>query len=351
MKRIRITSLLVLIFVWLSTCGFVSLGEVTNAGIAEVMEPMTLEHFKKVEDMEAWENLCMPNVEEYVTIRLEANADSEAVGRLFKGASAEVVERGAEWTKVISGECEGYVANEYLKFGMEAKAVAERDCKFVATVTSDALKVRSEASVDAKTRGVLGNGEKAVVLSDEEGWLKIQFNDGEAYVKEEYTTVEFEIGKAKSMEQIRAEEKAAAEAKAKAEREAAEAKKKAELKKNYEAVKASGNEVQLLGALIQIEAGNESYEGQLAVGAVVMNRVRSGGYPNTIADVIYAPGQFPYASTRVHDVMARGVKASCLQAAQEALNGRSNVGGFTHFKSSRSSVSGNHIVIGGHVFY
>lgn len=351
MKRIKITSLLVLVFVWLSTCGFVSIGEMAAAGIADVVEPMTVEHYDKVEDMQEWENLCMPNVEEYVTIRQEANADSEAVGRLFKGASAEVVEKGAEWTKVKSGNCEGYVSNEYLKFGLEAKAVAERDCKFVATVTSDALKIRSEASVDSKTRGVLGNGEKAVVLSDEEGWLKIQYNDGEAYIKEEYVSVKFEVGKAKSMEEIRAEEKAAAEAKVRAEREAAEAKKKAELKKNYEAVKASGNDVQLLGALIQIEAGGESYEGQLAVGAVVMNRVRSGGYPNTIADVIYAPGQFPYASTRVHDVMARGVKASCLQAAQEAINGRSNVGSFTHFKSSRSGVSGNHIVIGGHVFY
>ena len=118
MKKIQITSLLVLALVWLSTCGFVSLGEVTTAGIAEVMEPMTLEHFEKVEDMEEWENLCMPNVEEYVTIRLEANAESEAVGRLFKGARAEVVEKGAEWTKVTSGECEGYVTNEYLKFGM-----------------------------------------------------------------------------------------------------------------------------------------------------------------------------------------------------------------------------------------
>lgn len=351
MKRIQITSLLVLALLWLGTCGFVSLGETAFAGIAEVVEPMTIEHFDRVEDIEEWGNRCMANVEEYVTIRQQASAESEAVGRLGKGAAAEVLERGAEWTKVLSGDCEGYVSNEYLAFGLEAKAVAERDCTFVATVTADALKVRAEASADAKTRGVLGNGETAVVLDSTDGWLQVKFGDGEGYIKEEYTQVEFKIGKAKSMDQIRAEEKAAAEAKAKAEREAAEAKKKEELKKNYEAVRASGNDVQLLGALIQIEAGAESYEGQLAVGAVVMNRVRSGGYPNTIADVIYAPGQFPYASTRVHDVMAKGVKASCLQAAQEAINGRSNVGGFTHFKSSRSGVSGNHIVIGGHIFY
>lgn len=340
MKKKQMASLLILAFVWLTTCGFVSWGEAANAGIADVVEPMTSEDFETYEVLEEWENLCMPNVKEYVTIRSEASAESEAVGRLYKGGAAEVIEQGETWTKVVSGDCEGYISNEYLEFGVDAKAIADRDCSLVATVTADGLKVRAEASEESKTRDLLGHGEKADVISEEEGWLKIKYDDGEAYIKAEYASVEFEVGEAQTMEQIKAAEEAAEAAR-----------KKAELKKNYEAVKASGNEVQLLGALIQIESGNQPYEGQLAVGAVVMNRVRSGRYPNTIADVIYAPGQFPYASTKVHEVMARGVKASCLQAAQEAINGVSNVGSFTRFKSSRSSVNGAHIVIGGHVFY
>lgn len=340
MKKTQIASLLMLAFVWLTTCGFVSWGDAAAAGIADVVETMTSEDFEKAEVLEEWENLCMPNVKEYVTIRSEANADSEAVGRLGKGAAAQVIERGAEWTKIASGKCEGYVSNEYLEFGMDAQAIAERDCSFVAIVTADALKVRSEASEDSKTRDLLGRGEKVTVLEEQDGWIKINHEGSESYINAAYTKVEFEVGEAKTMEQIRAEEKAAEEAR-----------RKEALKKQYEAVKASGNEVQLLGALIQLEAGNQPYEGQLAVGAVVMNRVRSSRYPNTIADVIYAPGQFPYASTKVHEVMARGVKASCLQAAQEAINGRSNVGNYTHFKSSRNSVSSPHIVIGGHVFY
>ena len=340
MKKTQIASLLMLAFVWLTTCGFVSWGDAAAAGIADVVETMTSEDFEKAEVLEEWENLCMPNVKEYVTIRSEANADSEAVGRLGKGAAAQVIERGAEWTKIASGKCEGYVSNEYLEFGMDAQAIAERDCSFVAIVTADALKVRSEASEDSKTRDLLGRGEKVTVLEEQDGWIKINHEGSESYINAAYTKVEFEVGEAKTMEQIRAEEKAAEEAR-----------RKEALKKQYEAVKASGNEVQLLGALIQLEVGNQPYEGQLAVGAVVMNRVRSSRYPNTIADVIYAPGQFPYASTKVHEVMARGVKASCLQAAQEAINGRSNVGNYTHFKSSRNSVSSPHIVIGGHVFY
>lgn len=340
MKKKQLASLLVLGIIWLTTCGFVFLGDAVNAGIADVVENMTSEDFETLEIMEEWENLCMANVKEYVTIRSEASGESSAVGRLYKGGAAEVVEYGEEWTKIVSGDCEGYISTAYLAFGVEAKAVADRDCEIVATVTADGLKVRAEASEESKTRDLLGRGEKADVISEDDGWLKIKYNDGEAYIKAEYTEVATEVGEAQTMEQIR-EAEAAAEA----------ARKKAALKKQYEAVRASGNEVQVLGALIQLEAGNQPYEGQLAVGAVVMNRVRSGRYPNTIADVIYAPGQFPYASTKVHEVMSRGVKQSCLQAAQEAINGASNVGSFTHFKSARSAVSGSHIVIGGHVFY
>ena len=340
MKKKQIAGLLILTFVWLTTCGFVSWGDAADAGIAEVVESMTSEDFEVLEIMEEWENLCMPNVKEYVTIRSEATAESEAVGRLYKGGAAEVVEQGETWTKIVSGDCEGYISNDYLEFGLEAKAIADRDCGMVATVTADGLKVRAEASEESKVRGLLGRGEKADVIGEEEGWIKIKFDDKEAFIKAEYTDVAFEVGEAQTMEQIR-EAEAAAEA----------ARKKAALKKQYEAVRASGNEVQVLGALIQIESGNQPYEGQLAVGAVVMNRVRSSRYPNTIADVIYAPGQFPYASTKVHEVMARGVKVSCLQAAQEAINGVSNVGSFTHFKSARSAVASAHIVIGGHVFY
>ena len=340
MNKRQMASLFCIGLLWLTTCGFVSLGDAANAGITEIVEPMTSEDFEAYEIMIEWGNLCMPNVKEYVTIRTEADKDSEVVGRLYKGGAAEVIEYGDEWTKVVSGDCEGYIATEYLEFGADAKEIAQRDCNNVATVTTQTLKVRAEASEDSKTKDLIGLGEKADVIGEENGWLKIKYEDGEAYIKAEYATVEFEVGEAQTMEQIRAAEEAAEAAK-----------RKAELKKQYDAVRASGNEVQVLGALIQLEAGNQPYEGQLAVGAVVMNRVRSPRYPNTIADVIYAPGQFPAASKRVHEVMARGVKASCLQAAQEAINGVSNVGGFTHFKNSRSSVNVAHIVIGNHVFY
>ena len=110
------------------------------------------------------------------------------------------------------------------------------------------------------------------------------------------------------------------------------------------------DDVTLLAAIIQCEAGNEVYEGQLAVGAVIMNRVRSGGYPSTVHDVIYQKSQFPPAGAgTVASVAARGPKQSCLQAAQEALNGTDNTGGATCFRRASSGHAG--VVIGNHVFY
>ena len=113
-----------------------------------------------------------------------------------------------------------------------------------------------------------------------------------------------------------------------------------------QAVAASYDDTTLLAALIQCEAGNESYEGQVAVGAVVCNRVRSGGYPS----VVYQSGQFtPAASGSVASVAASGPKASCMQAAQAALAGTDNTGGALSFRPVSSGRGG--VVIGNHVFF
>ena len=109
-------------------------------------------------------------------------------------------------------------------------------------------------------------------------------------------------------------------------------------------------EVKLLAALIQCEAGGECYEGQVAVGAVVMNRVADPRFPETIAEVIYQSGQFtPVKHGKVDRVLASGnIYESCLQAAREAISGVSNVGTATRF---RRGTRADGIVIQHHVFY
>lgn len=109
------------------------------------------------------------------------------------------------------------------------------------------------------------------------------------------------------------------------------------------------SDLTMLAALIQCEAGGESYEGKLAVGSVVMNRVGSSRFPNTIAGVIYQSGQFsPVASGRFASVLASGADSSCVSAAGEVLGGAITVGSL-YFRRNDGSIPGT--VIGNHVFY
>lgn len=141
-----------------------------------------------------------------------------------------------------------------------------------------------------------------------------------------------------------AEEKAAQEAAAQAEKEAQE---QAEQAQASSAVNASASEQELLAALIFCEAGNQPYDGQVAVGAVVMNRVRSGSFPDTITDVIYQSGQFTPAMTGWLDsvLASDGYTASAMQAAADALAGSNPIGDCLYF-----STGGGGYQLGDHYF-
>lgn len=138
----------------------------------------------------------------------------------------------------------------------------------------------------------------------------------------------------KEEEERLAREKAEQEAKEKAEREAREA----YVRANQE----------LLASIIYCEAGNQPYEGQVAVGAVIMNRVKSGSYPNSIEEVIYQSEQFGPAATgwlnRVRS--SKGYSQTALQAAGDALNGSNPIGNCLYFDQGGAGMK-----IGAHYFH
>ena len=107
----------------------------------------------------------------------------------------------------------------------------------------------------------------------------------------------------------------------------------------------------LLANLIYCEAGGEPYAGQLAVGAVVVNRVLSSVYPDTVTGVIYQNKQFsPVASGRLALALAENrATAACYKAADEAMAGQTNVGNCVYFRTPIEGLTG--IQIGGHIFY
>ena len=324
---------------WLGLTGFASLGNEGENTWNAVLEDLTPEQMDEVLAGSEWTGRVMAKVDESVSVREEANTDSAVVGKMFRGDAGEILEQTDGWTEIQSGDVTGWVNDEYLAFGLEAAKRAEEDVPKIATVTTDALKVRDEPSTEASVIDLIGRGEKIEVGDEQDGWLEILYADGEKdYISAEYVEVTCEYGEAKTIAEIEAEEAAR-----KAEEE------KAKRTKNLGAVAASGDEVTLLAALIQAESGNQPYEGQLAVGAVVMNRVRSGSYPNSIQGVVSQPGQFgPAATGQVASIMANGPKSSCMQAAQAAINGETVIGNLTHFKRAGST---DGIVIGAHVFY
>lgn len=94
--------------------------------------------------------------------------------------------------------------------------------------------------------------------------------------------------------------------------------------------------VELLARIINGEARGEPYEGQVAVGAVVLNRVKHSSFPNTIAGVIYQNGAF----TAVSDGQINAaVNSSCYSAARDALNGWDPSGGAIYYYNPRTATS------------
>lgn len=149
---------------------------------------------------------------------------------------------------------------------------------------------------------------------------------------------------AKLEEERRAAEEAERIAREKAEAEAAEAAAAAQA----EAEAAQQAEKELLASLIFCEAGNQPYEGQVAVGAVVMNRINSSSYPDTMEEVIYQSGQFsPAMSGWLDRVRAnQGYTEAAMQAAEDALAGSNPIGDCLYF-----SVGGYGTRIGDHLFH
>lgn len=107
----------------------------------------------------------------------------------------------------------------------------------------------------------------------------------------------------------------------------------------------------LLANIIYCEAGGESYEGKLAVGSVVVNRLLSSKFPNTLTGVVYQKNQFsPAASGRLALALEKDkATAACYRAADEAMAGKTNVGTCVFFRRPVEGLTG--IVIGGHIFY
>lgn len=96
------------------------------------------------------------------------------------------------------------------------------------------------------------------------------------------------------------------------------------------AASSNTSDIQLMARAINGEARGEPYEGQVAVGAVILNRVKSSKFPNTIAGVIYEPGAFTAVSDgQINQPIDEG--SNVYKAAQDAKNGWDPTGGCVYY--------------------
>lgn len=276
---------------------------------------------------EGWDQKAAANVESYAIIRAAASSDSEQTGVLLPGRAVTVEGQEGDWSRVSSDGVEGYIRSDLLVFGEEARVHYQNVCGFTGTVTASSLRVRTQPSLEAETVGSLGNNRQVKVLGAEGEWYQVSYNGSSAYVYSDYVSLENAVQGAMTVDEYQESQSQAV---------------------SGSAVSADSGDLAMLAALIECEAGGESYTGKVAVGAVVLNRVRSGSFPNDIAGVIYQSGQFsPVSSGKFQSVLSRGARSDCYEAAAAALAGENPVGNCLYFNSG----SGRGIQIGNQHFY
>lgn len=332
-----------------------------------------VDEFESSIDNSDYSNKIISYTNERLCMYAEPEYTSDVVGVMYSGTEADIVKRGSEWTEVTSGGVTGYIKNTDVLFGEEAQKIAETIGDKEAVAKSDGLVVYSEASASSSQVAELSKGESVGAYEECDGYVMISHEGGYGYVKADGVSISYGLDSAISIEEEKkrqAEEVAAAAKKA---AEEAAAKAAAAAKEKYASVSttarssysASADEIHLLAAIVYWESGWEPANGQLAVANVVLNRVLSSRFSqNTIASVIYAPGQFSGVaengapSARFQAVLNMSNEQlnqrGCYDAAVTALSGQNNIGDLLFFINVRKANYNkytSYTIINNHCFY
>lgn len=266
------------------------------------------------------------DAKDMLDIHAEANTASAVIGQVMEDGHVAILAKYNDWVQIQAGEIAGWVPAENL----------------VETEISNEEAVAANEQVIAERTGATASEDE--FFAEEE----VQQDETAALQAEASEAAQNEIEEVQAAEEA-ARIEAEAQAKAAAE-EAAQLEAEAQAALAAQTAAISAEELKLLANIIYCEAGSESYVGKVAVGNVIMNRVKSASQPNTITEVVYAKGQFsPVRNGSLQRALSSDkADAACYQAAIEALAGAQPVGGKLFFRRNNGR-SGQ--VIGHHVFY
>ncbi len=187
--------------------------------IVQAVEPVLRQADQEAseEEQEQEETLIIAQVNNYVNIRSIPSTDGEIVGKLYNNSVGVLLSVEDDWYYMKSGNVEGYVKAEYFEKGEQARRIADEVGDRIATVNTQTLKVRADASMEASVLGLVPGGEELTVLDEENGFVKVSIEEGDGWVSMEYVDLRTEYVTAESVEEERArlekEERAKEEAK------------------------------------------------------------------------------------------------------------------------------------------
>ena len=263
-----------------------------------------------------------------LNLRENASEDAEVLGVLNTGDSGEVVGTDGEWTIVATNNGKGYVKTKYIITDDDATKIAKqaamKGVSFKALLTIDEQQVIvAAANKDDSTAAPVEDSDNETTESfDEEDSTKTSTEATSEATTEEPTTEE------PTTEETTEEP-------------------------TTETPVVASSDLNLLAAIVYAEAGGEGYEGQLAVAAVIMNRLANGYWGSTLSDVIYAPGQFTGVYCDSFTYALSNPDPSCLSAASAAMGGATNLtGNYMYFLPTWAvDPSQGKQTIGNHVFW
>jgi len=148
-------------------------------------------------------NLGIADVEKNLNVREKPSTDAKLVGKMPKDSACEILGIEDGWAHIASGEVEGYVSEEYLLAGVDAKMKAKDLVTTVAKVNVTSLKVRSEASLESRVLTQVPEKEELDYIETLDEWVKVSIDGQEAYVYGEYVTVEEKLATAVTMTELR----------------------------------------------------------------------------------------------------------------------------------------------------
>ena len=184
--------------------------ELLTAGVGDLfISPLTkIEYVEIARQAEGamwgYTHLGICNVDENnLNIRKEPDESAKLVGKLPKNAACEIISSDNGWAYISSGKVEGYVKEEYLLTGFEAKQKGEELASAIAVSTADSLNIREMPNTDAEVVTQVAAGEILdIVEIQDDGWIKVYLDDEEVYVSADYVEVKSDLNTAITLTEL-----------------------------------------------------------------------------------------------------------------------------------------------------